>query len=156
MEADKLLANQISAELTKEATQLARDHDCAVGKIDLELPNIVIENGESIVGYQYLHGVNPYFEITGNYKVCHTNHQAGVGDAIVHFTKLRFGWLDRMDPNEKYDTDTIKSLFGKAISLGQAKDYDIVIAWDVKSLTLRSWETGSWTQGTLRSSGPTR
>jgi hypothetical protein len=105
------------------------------------------ENGEGIIGYQYLHGTNQDvgdFAIVGfgevtrfqgpHSAVVHQNPfalpklvQQGAG-ARVDF-ELSFIWNDIIDPNGAYISDKIKSAFAYVITLGQPKNYEISIGW---------------------------
>jgi hypothetical protein len=109
-----------------------------------------IENGEGMVGYQYLHGTNKTvgdFEIFG-YGTVSDLKQPGVavvpGDnpyapdvaghgagKMVEFD-LTFIWNDMIDPNGKYPSDIVKSWFAEMISLGEAESYQISIGWKSK------------------------
>lgn len=86
-----------------------------------------IENGEGIVGYQYLHGTNSQkgdFRFDGTTGVKQLPN--GNYEVTIHG---QYTWNDRIDANEKYATDIWKSRAGQVISLGQAADYDIHITW---------------------------
>ncbi len=106
-----------------------------------------IENGEGMIGYQYLHGTNKTvgdFLIVGwgevvpmasegvavvpgrNWLVPDIiHHQAGTR---VDF-ELRYIWNDIIDPNGAYISDTIKSGIAEYITLGRAEGYRISIGW---------------------------
>ncbi len=99
-----------------------------------------IENGEDIIGYQYLHG---------------TNSKVG-GFAVEAFIKkdkkgkttftCSYIWNDMIDPNFYYYSDIKKANFAKIISFGKAKDYRIQIIWsDVSVLN----SSGKWEEGWL-------
>jgi hypothetical protein len=87
-----------------------------------------VENGEGIVGYQYLHGSN---KDAGDFKASgslHTLHVSPEGNAEFS-ASLRLTWNDLIDPNPKYTTDTWKSRYAEAVTLGRAKAYKISISW---------------------------
>lgn len=82
-----------------------------------------VENGEGIVGYQYLHGTHAGvggfgLKVTGTIS-------AGRVSATVQYT-----WNDMIDPNGQYTTDIIKSSFAELITLGMAQSYRLSISWN--------------------------
>jgi hypothetical protein len=102
----------------------------AKGKFDQTF-HADIENGEGIVGYQYLHG---------------TDKDAGgfhfAGDTMVrprpdgtYTVTLNSGytWNDKIDPNLQYSTDQTKSRVAEIITLGQADPYQLHIIWHAQS-----------------------
>lgn len=82
-----------------------------------------IENGEGIVGYQYLHGTNA---AVGDFQIRGLAFSTNEGMAA----NLRFIWNDIIDPNPGYDTDIEKNNFAEKITLGRATPYTIKIIWD--------------------------
>ncbi|MBR1757709.1 MAG: RHS repeat-associated core domain-containing protein, partial [Lachnospiraceae bacterium] len=87
--------------------------------------NCEIENGESIIGYQYLHGTNADvggLQITGYIKR-HYND-------IIEYD-LRCTWNDMIDPNFKYSSDKAKSDFAHSIPFVNPTDYYIAVKWNV-------------------------
>lgn len=86
-----------------------------------------MENGESIVGYQYLHGTNADaggFQHSGNTKV------EPVGDGTYRVTVTSdYVWNDTIDPNPQYSTDTRKNMIAEIMTFGRADPYDIHIGW---------------------------
>ncbi len=94
-----------------------------------------LENGEGIVGYQYLHGSNADvggFQIKGTAKVT----EGKDGEMEVEFDVM-YVWNDVIDPNPKYGSDTAKSWFAEIITLGYAEAYDLHIQWSEKSKLTR-------------------
>lgn len=90
--------------------------------------SMAIENGEGIVGYQYLHGANADvggFQRQGTVTVA----PDGSGGSIVTMN-MHYTWNDVIDPNPQYATDTWKSRIAEIITLGQADPYIIRIGWD--------------------------
>lgn len=86
-----------------------------------------IENGEGIVGYQYLHGTNANaggFERGG--KATMTPNESGGYTVQMEMT---YTWNDVIDPNPKYLTDSWKSAIAEGITLGQADAYEMHITW---------------------------
>ena len=97
-----------------------------------------VENGEGIVGYQYLHGTNKTvhdFQVVGWAKVEHVygHTEAGTGREVKPGTMvrmdLRYVWNDIIDPNGTYWTDRVKSAIATTITLGGADSYRISISW---------------------------
>jgi hypothetical protein len=89
----------------------------------------VIDNGEDINGYQYLHGTNQDvggFQMSGTALV-HLYYQH-TGSHLVEMD-INYQWNDLIDPNPQYTTDTLKSWFAEAITLGVADAYKISINW---------------------------
>lgn len=105
------------------------------------------ENGEGIIGYQYLHGTNKdvgdflvagFGEVTKSYGPAEARHfslnpsemfrQADQPGARVDF-ELSFVWNDKIDSNAKYTSDKIKSGFAEFITLGGAESYRLSIGW---------------------------
>lgn len=119
----------------------ALENDWGTGVIPFSTRiHMEVENGEGMVGYQYLHGTNKAagdFLITG-YISRHKN-----GDYAFVMT---YQWNDRIDPNFQYSTDRQKLGFAKRIPFSKCKDYDIHISWSDRS-TMSS--TGQFTSGWL-------
>lgn len=87
-----------------------------------------VENGEGIVGYQYLHGTNANvgdFQVKGS---LHTLHVSSNGN-VEFSASLRLTWNDMIDPNPIYSTDTWKSRYAEGCTLGRAAAYQISITW---------------------------
>ena len=86
-----------------------------------------IENGEGVVGYQYLHGTNANvggFQRQGTASIA----PDGAGGYVVT-TDMTYTWNDVIDPNPQYTTDTWKSTVAEIVTLGQADPYEIHISW---------------------------
>ena len=110
-------------------------------KIDVKL-KMVIDNGEDIIGYQYLHGTN---SSVGGFKIKGTIKNNSKGKITFDLT---YTWNDIIDPDLDYTTDQLKAVFAKAISFGKAKDYIIRIKWSDKSVF--NQETRKWTKGWMK------
>ncbi len=99
--------------------------------------HVDIENGEGIVGYQYLHGSNATvgdFQISGWARLVPTAAPPGsdpneTGAARRVHWHFEYQWNDMIDPNAQYGTDSFKSAVGYFISVGSAQDYQITIIW---------------------------
>jgi hypothetical protein len=85
-----------------------------------------IQNGEGMIGYQYLHGTNGAvgdFGITGTAQVT-----CGAKGNRIQF-ELTYTWNDIIDPNPEYSTDLAKSGLAEAATLGMASAYRLQISW---------------------------
>jgi len=76
-----------------------------------------IQNGEGIVGYQYLHGTN---RDAGDFGFEGTTNVHPRGDGIYEVT-VDSGYTgnDRIDPNPQYSTDRWKSTLAEVATLGR-------------------------------------
>ncbi len=85
-----------------------------------------IQNGEGIVGYQYLHETN---RDSGDFGLEGTTDIRPRGDGTYEVTvDGGYTWNDRIDPNPQYSTDRWKSTLAEVAALGQADPYDIHVA----------------------------
>lgn len=96
-------------------------------KIDKKV-KMVIENGEDIIGYQYLHGTNAD---KGGFKIKGVISKDKKGNVTYDLT---YAWNDMIDPNYKYNSDAKKAKFAKSIPFAKPTDYYICISWDDKSI----------------------
>ncbi|MGH3751695.1 MAG: hypothetical protein ACRDRP_03195 [Pseudonocardiaceae bacterium] len=86
-----------------------------------------IQNGEGIVGYQYLHGTD---RDTGDFQFKGSTTVDPRGDGTYDVSvDSGYTWNDRIDPNPKYSTDRWKSTLAEVLTLGQADPYDIHLTW---------------------------
>lgn len=111
--------------------------------ISEEFP-VAIENGEGMIGYQYLHGTNADvggFQIDGWVRAEHVQEPRSESSTpqdpgelssapmiLVHYY-LEYTWNDMIDPNPNYGTDKFKAAIGEAVSLGGAQSYRLSIRW---------------------------
>lgn len=95
-------------------------------KID-ESYSTSLENGEGIVGYQYLHGTNA--NVGGFQRVGDAALSSDDDGGYTVILKMTYTWNDIIDPNPEYGTDIIKSGFAELITLGKADPYSIHISW---------------------------
>jgi len=103
-----------------------------------------IENGEGVVGYQYLHGTNKKvgdFQISGT--IC-----SHADDGSVAFN-MTYQWNDVIDPNLTYESDGAKATI--ANMLFNPKDYTIRIRWNDRSVMDSK---GAWTSGWMATPPP--
>ncbi|WP_218080216.1 eCIS core domain-containing protein [Anthocerotibacter panamensis] len=104
---------------------------------------MAIENGEGIVGYQYLHGTNASvgdFNIQGHARIDRDQH----GNKTIRFTTA-YTWNDIIDPNPQYATDQWKSQIAEVITLGHAQAYNIHLRW-IENCTVRLDASGAIVQ----------
>ena len=87
-----------------------------------------IQNGEDIIGYQYLHGTNAD---VGGFQIKGTISKSKNGDITYDMT---YTWNDRIDPNFMYFSDSKKAEFAKKIPLANPTDYTIRITWSDKAV----------------------
>lgn len=96
-------------------------------------------NGESVNGYQFLHGTNADvgdYQIQGTATVTHTEDGYTVKFNVSHT------WNDVIDPNGQYRSDRIKNFAAEVLTLGRADPYDIHITWNEES-TIQLDQNGS-------------
>lgn len=88
---------------------------------------MAVENGEGVVGYQYLHGTNGN---VGGFKrdgVATVSANSSGGQTVR--LDMSYTWNDVIDPNPQYATDQWKNTIAETITLGQADPYEIHITW---------------------------
>jgi hypothetical protein len=90
-----------------------------------------MENGEGIVGYQYLHGTNMN---VGGFQIGGTTTRTSGTEGVTVTLDLSYTWNDIIDPNPRYWTDRIKNFFAELITLGQADGYTISITWQARAI----------------------
>ncbi len=125
MQNNPTLTNDLKNRAVKTAHMLHQTGKSSTS-IDETFP-MEIENGEGIVGYQYLHGTNANaggFERKG---IATITPNASGGSTVR--MKMTYTWNDVIDPNPKYSTDRWKSTIAEIVTLGQADAYEIHIAW---------------------------
>ena len=95
---------------------------------------VAMENGEGIVGYQYLHGTN---QEAGGFQHNGTTSVKPLPDGTYEVTvNSNYRWNDVIDPNPQYSTDRTKSTIAEILTLGQADPYDIHIGWEGSSTVI--------------------
>jgi hypothetical protein len=123
------LREQLADPVQTQAQQALTDYLAGKGQhgtFDHHFP-AEIQNGEGIVGYQYLHGTNASvggFQFNGSTDV--TPRPDGTYEVKVNGG---YTWHDKIDPNPIYSTDRWKSTLAEIITLGQADAYDIHITY---------------------------
>ena len=85
--------------------------------------SMVIENGEDIIGYQYLHGTNAD---VGGFVISGSITKRDNGDIIIDMVYI---WNDMIDPNYTYASDKVKAEFAKSIPFANPTDYYLSISW---------------------------
>ena len=124
MQNSQLLTNSCVSEVSKIVNKIR-----AEGKAKFFVNrrcHMEVENGEGIIGYQYLHGSNAD---VGNFLIFGSGTYSRSRKRESFSLKLKYQWNDMIDPNKKYDSDSIKAVVGKVISVGQATDYHLRITW---------------------------
>ena len=76
-----------------------------------------LDHGESINGYQYLHGSE---STVGDFQISGVIRKTEDGDIIIEMT---YTWNDKINPNKNYPTDIIKAGIAKIF----ANPHDYVI-----------------------------
>ena len=87
-----------------------------------------IDNGEDIIGYQYLHGTN---EDVGGFQIKGTISKNELGDVTYDLTYI---WNDIIDPNYQYASDAAKAKIAQMIPFAIPTDYIIRILWRDKTV----------------------
>lgn len=95
--------------------------------IVMKIP-MIIENGEGIIGYQYLHGTD---ENAGHFNIFGTISKNNEGDMIFDLVYI---WNDIMNPNLDYDTDAIKAEIAKEIPFANPASYEMHILWSDETI----------------------
>jgi hypothetical protein len=134
----------LSMQLAEKLEQLIAI-ECANGvegdfAIDQSFP-AEIDNGEGIVGYQYLHGTH---KDVGGFGIAVTGTITRTGNACAVSANVAYTWNDLIDPNGQYTSDIIKSTFAELITLGMATSYRLSITWN-EPLTAQVDEAGTVT-----------
>ena len=125
MQDNVMLTFDLRSRAVDTAQELFDGDDSAIN-ID-ETYAMEIENGEGIIGYQYLHGTNANaggFERDGTASIVRNAD----GSATVTLN-MEYRWNDVIDPNPQYSTDRWKSGIAEMVTLGQADPYEIHIGW---------------------------
>ncbi|MER7751028.1 hypothetical protein [Kitasatospora sp. NPDC097643] len=132
MSANPLLNTKLDEHFEDIAQEAVKQYpEGGTGAFD-RTTSMVIQNGEGMVGYQYLHGTDSTvggFGIKGNRQVV----KLPDGTYEVHI-KSACTWNDIMDPNPKYSSDQKKAGIGDVISLGQAESYQLHLTWPRESV----------------------
>ncbi|MFG2502982.1 hypothetical protein ACGFSB_32845 [Streptomyces sp. NPDC048441] len=138
MQRSALLRGQLLPRIAAFARTLAKSGQEAPVPVGLRF-HAEVENGEGIIGYQYLHGthagkgdftVDGTAEARHDYPRSYADREETVQPGTTVRMRLRYRWNDVIDPNPKYGTDRIKSIAAKIITLGEASSYDISISWE--------------------------
>lgn len=133
MQDNQLLRNELLTP-TQTAAQDALAQYLAGGGASGKFEQTVhanIENGEGIVGYQYLHGTD---STVGDFRIAGDTVVQPQPDGTYKVTlNSGYTWNDKIDPNPIYATDQMKSRWAEIITLGKADPYDIHITWHDQS-----------------------
>lgn len=126
MMSSPVLQRNVDAEMTSLAQQLAASGQTGTVPINHTF-HTNMENGEGIIGHQYLHGTNANvgdYNIAGTADIIRQNGTTTVNFDVSHT------WNDVIDPNPGYWSDNVKSAAAEIFTLGQADAYDLSIEWD--------------------------
>ncbi len=116
-------------EIARNAFGRPRSTEETLDFVDEQFP-VTIENGEGIIGYQYLHGTN---RNAGDFQINGTTIRTSTLDGVTVTLDLSYTWNDIIDPNPRYWTDRLKSAFAELITLGRAEGYEIHITWNARA-----------------------
>ena len=105
--------------------------------------SMTIENGEDMIGYQYLHGTNAD---VGGFNIKGTISKDKKGNITYNLT---YTWNDMIDPNFMYDSDSQKAAFAKKIPFAHPTDYYISISWTDKTVIKAKPGWFNWNSGWL-------
>lgn len=93
-----------------------------------------IQNGEGVVGYEYLHGTDAS---KGDFRYQGTTNVRPLPNGTYEVTTHGgYTWNDTIDPNPKYSTDRWKSKVAEVLTLGQASPYDLHVTWHAETKTV--------------------
>jgi len=135
LENDKMLTAKVS-NLVIGYTSQVKNGDSKYFDITTSME---IENGEQMIGYQYLHGTN---SDVGGFQMQGTITKDKKGNATVAFT---YQWNDRIDPNFMYSSDSVKAKFAKSIPFANPQDYTIRIRWsDISTINAHGDYKSGW------------
>ena len=96
--------------------------------------SVEIDNGEGVVGYQYLHGTDG---TVGGFQHNGTTSVKPLPDGNYEVTvNSNYQWNDVIDPNYKYETDTWKNKVAEIVTFGMADPYNIHIGWKGSSTVI--------------------
>ncbi|RKT55486.1 WXG100 family type VII secretion target [Saccharothrix australiensis] len=136
MMGNEQLRTQLSSVSEAQAQQALRDHLAGKhppGAVDRTF-HAEIQNGEGIVGYQYLHGTDSK---KGDFRYQGESSVRELPDGTYEVTtKAGYTWNDTIDPNPQYSTDKWKSKLAEVLTLGQADPYDLHITWHAENRTV--------------------
>ncbi|MFC9967614.1 hypothetical protein ACFVH4_25590 [Nocardia ignorata] len=131
---NQLLRNQLEEPVTAAATAAVQGYLQNGNASQAGTPQrlqMEIENGEQIIGYQYLHGTN---HDVGGFTFVPNSTVRDRGDGTYEVTMFNsYTWNDTIDANKQYESDQDKNRVAEAISLGQADPYDIHINWNANT-----------------------
>lgn len=129
MESSPMLTQNVAA-INDEQAKAAVEQYLQTGQTDGTFNTtspMEMENGEGIVGHQYLHGTDAN---AGGFNHNGTTRVRPLEDGTYEVTVAsNYRWNDRIDPNPQYGTDRWKSTIAEIITFGRADPYDIHIGW---------------------------
>jgi len=122
MKTNKILTRKVK----KIVFGLAPKTATGTRKINLKT-SMEIENGENIVGYQYLHGTN---KSVGGFRIKGRIKKSFKGTEY----NMTYTWNDIMDPNPIYSSDVAKAKFAWKIPFARPKNYRLAISWSDRTV----------------------
>lgn len=96
-------------------------------EVDMNM-SMVIDNGESAIGYQFLHGTN---DAVGGFQISGSISRDNKGNTTYDLT---YTWNDIMDPNLIYSTDAEKANAAQSIPGANPTDYNFQLSWHDKTI----------------------
>jgi uncharacterized protein YukE len=133
MTSNELLSRQLVGPAQEQAQQALQNYLAGTGPSGSfdERFHAEIQNGEGIVGYEYLHGTS---SDAGDFQFAGNTNVTPLPDGTYQVTiDGSYTWHDTIDPNPQYTTDTWKSRLAEIATLGAADPYDIHINWDKRT-----------------------
>ena len=116
---NKILKQRVQEQILPLGNDLAPGEAITVNKTF----HMEIENGEDIIGYQYLHGTNA---TVGDFHIEGTI--TNIDNAVLVYD-LTYTWNDIIDPNPDYASDMAKASLAYMIPFADPTDYIISITW---------------------------
>ena len=105
--------------------------------------SMIIDSGEDIIGYQYLHGTNAE---VGDFQIKGTISKNSKGNTTYD---LVYTWNDIMDPNNIYYSDSIKAQIAKTIPGANPMNYYFQLSWSDKTVIKANPGFLNWNSGWL-------
>ena len=89
-----------------------------------------LQNGESIKGYNYLHGTNSNAGgLALKLQVTYRKSGFDIFGPYKFFITVACVWNDKIDPNFNYSSDSYKAKLAKKVPFANPKNYLIAIKW---------------------------
>ena len=114
----RIIDNYISSEDISVGESIDIDYTCPME----------IENGEGIVGYQFLHGT---VDSAGGFQITGSIYRQSED---VFVCDLTCTWNDQIDTNGTYTSDRLKNILAEMVFQGEPEAYDIHITWESQTV----------------------